>query len=130
VVALSGRDEIVSLDLRDPWRPRLADRLEIATDDFRDGAHPSGLVMSADGTRIAVADYTIDVPAARQDGDRRLHLVHLDAVTGELRLDRAFVDEFTREPGVSLGRATWPHGASGPARPHGVLFVAPAPQKR
>jgi hypothetical protein len=130
VVALSGRDEILSLDLRDPWRPRVADRLEIATDAFRDGAHPSGLVMSADGTRIAVAAYTVDVPAARLDGDRRIRLVHLDPVTGDLRLDRAFVDEFTREPGVDFGRATWPHGTGGPARPHGMLFVAPVAPKR
>jgi hypothetical protein len=130
VVALSGRDEIVSLDLHDPWRPRVADRLEIATDGFRDGAHPSGLVMSADGTRIAVANYTIDVPAARLDGDRRVHLVHLDRATGDLRLDRAFVDEFSQEPGVGFGRTTWPHGASGAARPHGLLFVAPAPRER
>jgi hypothetical protein len=86
--------------------------------------------MSADGTRIAVANYTIDVPAARLDGDRRVHLVHLDRATGDLRLDRAFVDEFSQEPGVGFGRTTWPHGASGAARPHGLLFVAPAPRER
>jgi hypothetical protein len=77
-----------------------------------------------------VAAYNVDVPAARLDGDRRIRLVHLDPVTGDLRLDRAFVDEFTREPGVSFGRATWPHGGGGPARPHGMLFVAHVAPKR
>ena len=125
VVALTGHDEVVSLDVRDPWRPRLADRLRLDATGVGDRASPSALTMSADGTRIAVANYTIDVPAFRRDGDRRVHLIDLDPVTGDLRLATGFADEFTGDPGVSFERMTWPHGASGPARPHGVLFVAP-----
>lgn len=81
--------------------------------------------MSVDGSRFAVADYTVDVPAYRLDGDRRVHMLRFDEESGALRLDQAFRDEQTDEVGVSFDRQEWPHGATGPARPHGVLFVAP-----
>jgi hypothetical protein len=83
--------------------------------------------MSADGTRIAVADYTVDVPGLRRDGDRRVYIVRLDTATGRLRFDDAFRDEMTGEVGIDFNRTRWPHGETGAARPHGVVFVAPQP---
>ncbi|MGH7645817.1 MAG: hypothetical protein ACREMR_09545, partial [Gemmatimonadales bacterium] len=124
VTALAGRDEVIALDLKDPWHPQRA--FEVAIPAQRRGAAgPSALAMSADGGKIAVADYTADVPAYRLDGDRRVHMLRFDEDTGELRLDERFRDEDTGEVGVSFDRDTWPHGSTGPARPHGVLFVAP-----
>jgi len=132
VVALTGRNGLVALDTRDPWHPKLASTLRFDRDPVGEPVKPrkggpSGLAMSADGTRIAVADYTIDVPGERIDGDHRVAMVRLDPTTGQLRFDTAFRDEFTHEIGVDFNRAKWPHGETGPARPHGLLFVTPAP---
>jgi len=52
-------------------------------------------------------------------------VLRFDEETGALELDERFRDEKTGEVGVSFERAVWPHGETGPARPHGVLFVAP-----
>ena len=79
--------------------------------------------MSQDGTRIAVADYTADVPGYRADGDRRVYVLRLDPGTGRLRVDNSFRDEESGAVGVDFDRAVWPHGKTGPARPHGLLFV-------
>src|SRR5437870_3162214 len=131
VEALGGSSRVASLDLADPWHPKLVsavrlDRDPLDTAKARRGG-PHGLAMSADGTRIAVADYTVDVPGYRQDGDHRVYMLRLDPATGWLRIDGAFQDELTGEVGVSFERASWPHGETGPARPAGLLFVTAEP---
>jgi hypothetical protein len=124
VTALAGSDEVVVLDLADPFHPRPAFRIAIPAQRFG-VAGPSGLAMSVDGQRFAVSDYTVDVPAYRLDGDRRVHMLRFDEDSGALALDKGFRDEDSGDVGVSFDRQEWPHGATGPARPHGVLFVAP-----
>jgi hypothetical protein len=131
VTALAGANRVAALDLADPWKPRLvsAVRFDRNPDDSgrerRGGPH--SLTMSADGTRVAVSDYTVDVPTFVQDGDHRVYIVRLDPATGRLRIDTAFRDELTGEVGVDFNRTRWPHGDTGPARPAGVLFVTPEP---
>ena len=48
-------------------------------------------------------------------------------MTGDLVLDRAFKDELTGEPCVSMDRPKsylWPnHGRTGAAKPHAVAFI-------
>jgi hypothetical protein len=131
VAALTGVDRLVALDLADPWHPRPVSAVRFDRDPTspRSGraGGPHAVTMSADGTRVAVSDYTIDVPAHSEDGDRRVHVVRLDPRTGALRIDTAFRDEVTGGVGVDFNRRQWPHGATGPARPAGLLFVAPAP---
>jgi hypothetical protein len=83
--------------------------------------------MASDGTRIAVADYTIDVPGYQRDGDHRVYMLRLDTETGQLRFDTSFRDETTDEVGIDFNRTKWPHGATGAARPRGLLFVAEPP---
>jgi hypothetical protein len=80
--------------------------------------------MSADGSRVAVSDYTVDVPGYVRDGDHRVYLLRVDTATGRLRVDDAFRDELTGEVGVDFNRTHWPHGDTGPARPAGLLFAA------
>ena len=131
VEALAGSSRVVSLDLADPWHPKLVsavrlDRDPLDTSKARRGG-PHGVALSADGTHIAVADYTVDVPGYRQDGDHRVYMLRLDPATGRLRIDGAFQDELTGEVGVSFERASWPHGETGPARPAGLLFVTAEP---
>jgi len=74
-----------------------------------------------------VADYTVDVPTYRRDGDHRVYMLRLDGETGQLRVDDAFRDETTDEVGLDFNRVKWPHGATGAARPRGLLFVAAPP---
>ncbi len=131
VTALGGANRVASLDLTDPWRPKLVASVRLDRDPLdasrpRAGG-PHALAMGADGTRVAVSDYTVDVPGYTRDGDRRVYIVRLDPASGRLRLDTAFQDEFTGEVGVDFNRIHWPHGDTGPARPAGLLFVTPAP---
>lgn len=131
VVALTGRSRVASLDLSDPWRPRQVSSVRLDQDPLdprraRSGG-PHRLAMSADGTRVAVSDYTIDVPGYVRDGDHRVYLLRLDPATGTLRIDTAFRDELTGEVGVDFNRTRWPHGESGAARPAGLLFASAEP---
>jgi hypothetical protein len=131
VTALGGQNRVASLDLADPWHPKAVsavrlDRNPLDTGTGRPGG-PHGLTMGADGTRVAVSNYTVDVPGYMVDGDRRVYIVRLDPTSGRLRLDGAFRDENTGEVGVSFERSRWPHGETGPARPSGLLFVTAEP---
>ena len=131
VRALTGAKRVVALDLSDPWKPKAVSSVSVGGRSAESaGARvggPSALAMSADGSRVAVSDYTMDVPGYVLDGDRRVHLLRLDTATGHLRVDEAFRDELTGEEGVSFERASWPHGDTGPARPAGLVFLSPAP---
>ena len=131
VTALAGSSRVASLDLEDPWHPKAVsavrfDRNPEQTGNAREGG-PHWLTMSADGTRVAVSDYGVDVPTFVQDGDHRVYVVRLDPSSGRLRIDGAFRDELTGEVGVDFNRTRWPHGDTGPARPAGLLFVTPEP---
>lgn len=134
VTALSGKQQVVMLDVGDPLRPRLVSSVRLDRDPDPDGkthkprtGGPGGLAMASDGSRVAVADYTVDVPTYRRDGDHRLYMLRIDDESGQLRIDKEFRDENTGEVGIDFDRAKWPHGATGPARPRGLLFVAVPP---
>jgi hypothetical protein len=134
VQALPGKQRVVLLDAHDIFHPTLTFGLRFDRDPAdptreRKGG-PSGVAMSADGSRVAVADYTMDVPGYQLDGDHRVYMVRLDREpTPQLRFDTAFKDEQTGEVGIDFNRKHWPHGDTGPARPHGLLFVTPAPPR-
>lgn len=120
VVALAGAGRVVSLDVADPWHPRPVASVRLA-------GGPHALAMSADGTRVAVANWGGETPAWTQRGDLRIHLLRLDPATGRLHIDAGFRDEQAGGIGVGFDRASWPHGRTGAARPAALLFVAPAP---
>jgi hypothetical protein len=140
VTALTGQNKVVVLDVADPFHPKpissvrfdkvpagkVDDEGNASATESREGG-PAGLAMSLDGRRVAVADYLIDVPAYTQDGDRRVYMLRLDRPSGKIRFDTAFVDEETKEVGVDFNRTKWPHGNTGPARPHAMLFVSAKP---
>jgi hypothetical protein len=54
--------------------------------------------------------------------DHRVWMARIDPASGALSLDEAFRDPGSPEPGVNFNRASWPHGPSGDAVPHGVVF--------
>jgi hypothetical protein len=127
VAALRGPGTIVVLDVTNPYAPRLVDDEELPGGEE---AGPGALAVSADGSRIAVSTYGIETPTLRESGTQRVLLLRLDTVTGKVRLDRTFKDEFTGEPGLDFRRITWPHGPSGAARPAGLRFIAPVADDR
>jgi hypothetical protein len=53
--------------------------------------------------------------------DHRLFLVKLDQSTGVVTVDGVFKDE-AGKPGFSFDKREWPHGWTGSANPHGVVF--------
>jgi len=125
--ALTDANRLEVLDISEPARPRLVNRLRFDRDPARSGeprvGGPHGLALSADGRRLAVSNYTVDVPGRRRDGDRRVYVVHVDPAAGAVGFDGAFRDEASGAVGVSFDRRRWPHGETGPARPAAVLFA-------
>lgn len=71
-------------------------------------------------SRIATSDYF--VAATGTDGNHRVCMFTVSP-SGKLTADTAFRDEVLGTPCVSFNRTNWPHGATGDARPHGLLFV-------
>lgn len=104
---------VVALDVSDPAAPREASRVALGA-----RSHPHWLALDPGGNRIVVAD--------RGDGERRLYVLSLDVATGALAVDRRFRDRGSDRPGVSFDRGAWPHGETGPAKPHGTVF-GPSP---
>ncbi|HEY6908959.1 MAG TPA: hypothetical protein VI356_06300 [Myxococcales bacterium] len=113
---------MVVLDITDPMHPVQVDELRV--DDPTTGG-PHFAAFDRAERRIAWSDYFVDdfqIPV-KVDGDHRLHLATFR--DGKLKEDEKFRDEIDGQPGVNFNRLSWPHGASGNAKPHGLIF-APA----
>jgi hypothetical protein len=50
-------------------------------------------------------------------------MVNVDPATGALEPDLRFRNADSQQPGFSFDLERWPHGSSGPAVPHGSVFV-------
>lgn len=100
---------VMALDVSDPSAPREVSRVTLGSRNF-----PHWLALDPAGGRIVVAD--------RGDGEPRISVLMVDRETGDLAVDERFRDPDSERPGVDFGRAEWPHGATGPARPHGSVF--------
>lgn len=100
---------LVTLDVKNPERPHEVSRLVLDDDDW-----PHWISLEPGGRRIVVTGYA---------GTRhRILMIHLDGATGQMSVDSAFTSPGARFPGVSFDRVDWPHGPTGPADPHGVVF--------
>ncbi len=98
---------IVVLDIRDGSRPSEVARVTL------DGAiRPHWTGYDAKTHRLAVTGY----------GEDRLFMLVLDPQTGVLAVDRAFHDEHGK-PGFDFDNRSWPHGWTGSAIAHGVVFT-------
>jgi hypothetical protein len=98
---------VVALDISDSGHPR-----EVTRVTFDSTFKPHWLALDEGGSRVVV-----------NDGRERMMLVAFDPRTGALAIDDRFRDEGAAVPGVSFTRAAWPHGESGPAKPHGSVFA-------
>lgn len=109
-VATSTKLGLIALDMTDPAKPREVSRLALP-----DGQGPHWISLAPDGHRIVISGGKL----AHQD---RILIAHIDPNSGALTLDTGFRDKGAATPGVSFDRATWPHGATGKAVPHGAVF--------
>ncbi len=106
---MPAEDALITLDIADPAEPVEVARLTLGEEDV-----PHWIGLEPDGERIVLTGY-------RGLGGRVL-LVRLNRRTGALSLDEGFRGPGAARPGVDLRRASWPHGETGPAAPHGAVF--------
>ena len=101
---------VIVLDVSDPSRP-----FEVGRVQFDERQQPHWLSFDAIGNRIVV----VNNPA----GEPRVWMLQFDRTSGRIVLDESFRDSGSERAGVSFDRPEWPHGTTGPAIPHGSVFV-------
>lgn len=109
IQANAATHRIFSLDVRDPTNIHSVSSVTL---DERQRPH----WLATDGSRIVV----VNEPGPT--AERRMWMLKIDRATGKLMLDSAFRDAGSTRPGVAFDRATWPHGGTGTAVPHGTVF--------
>jgi hypothetical protein len=103
---------VVTLDVSDSKRPREVARLALDTNEV-----PHWVALEPSGDRLVLTGYRDLAPWVL--------LADFDRSTGQLELDTTFKARHAQRPGVYFGRDQWPHGATGPAVPHGAVFARP-----
>ena len=106
--------QVVALDISDPAQPQLATVLQ-----FPDQFQPHWLAAEPGGNRIAVTGYK-----AFAD---RIVLLNWDPQAQNLSVDQTFGESNPELPGFFTNRKIWPHGKTGEATAHGVMFWPAAP---
>ena len=109
VQANAADHRVFTLDIRD-----LNNIRAVSSVSFDERQRPHWL--ATDGSRIVVVNEP--VPTA----ERRMWMLNVNRMTGELALDRAFRDVDSTRPGIAFDRAAWPHGTTGTGVPHGTVF--------
>ena len=97
---------IVVLDIKNGAQP-----VEVARVVLDAAIRPHWTGYDAKTHRLAVTGY----------GEDRLFMLTFDPETGALAVDRAFHDD-KGNPGFDFDNRTWPHGWTGSAMAHGVVF--------
>lgn len=109
IQAVGESHQLVVLDISDPASPQLATVLQ-----FPGGFQPHWIAAEPGGDRIVVTGY--------QAFSDRIVLVRFDAANEDISLVSGFGDLQGEVPGFSTGRTIWPHGKTGTATAHGVVF--------
>ncbi|MEN8145968.1 MAG: hypothetical protein ABFS14_13600 [Gemmatimonadota bacterium] len=102
-------NEIVTLDVSDP-----ANLVEVARLTMDNQFMPHWAQVDPGTHRVAVTGIGPDAG--------QVLIYWVDSDSGELTLDEAFGHADGPGPGLSMARDEWPHGATGAAVPHAVLF--------
>jgi hypothetical protein len=97
---------VVVIDIASPEHP-----VEVSRTVIDDMMFPHWSGYDAKTHRIAVTGY----------GENRLFMLKFDPETGAVAMDGAFHDE-VGHPGFDLTNRAWPHGWTGTAQAHGVVF--------
>jgi hypothetical protein len=90
---------VLALDVSDPGHPREVSRLSLES-----GQVPHWIALDPAGDRLVITGYRLLA--------HRVLLAGLDRASGRMVIDTT----------IDFGRDGWPHGASGPAVPHGAVF--------
>ena len=98
---------IVVFDIADPTSPRQVDELV-----FAGTSTPHWISLEPGGNRIVLT--------GGGDLQGMVVLLQIEPDTGKLSIVDGFGDPGAA--GVSMRRDSWPHGATGPAIPHGAVF--------
>jgi len=109
--ANSAGSSLMSFNISDPSNPVLVDQLE-----WDEPWWPHWISFEPGGRRVVL---TSAGPGATRT---KVLLVNVDPETGELSFDERFRDQVTGEMGVDFNRISWPHGDTGPGKPHGAVF--------
>ncbi|TFG66650.1 MAG: hypothetical protein E4H28_01260 [Gemmatimonadales bacterium] len=102
-------NEIVTLDISDPTSP-----VEVARLTMDEEFMPHWAQVDPGTYRVAVTGIGPDNQSVR--------MYWVDPDTGVLTADEAFGKADGPGPGLDMTRTEWPHGPTGPAIPHAVLF--------
>lgn len=117
--------------------PKVFSEVKINSDlNFLTHGGPHLVVLNPSATRVAFSNYFVDLslgfnfPGANlslhgtgSGGDHRVFIANFNPVTHKVELDLSFQDENDGLPGVNFNRIRWPHGDTGYAKPHGLIFV-------
>jgi hypothetical protein len=102
VVAVGSLPGLVALDVADPSHPREVSRLVLDAEWM-----PHWISLAPDGRRIVITGF--------KRMRSKILLAAIDPVSGTLALTGT----------IDFDRASWPHGATGAAIPHGTVFARP-----
>ena len=109
VMPVQKSDEVVVLDISDPRNVK--EVFTLATDK---GFSPHYAALEPGNNRIALTGF--------MGKDFRVMMMRIDMETGALSWDENFRDPNTGNLGVDFKRSSWPHGDTGPAMPHGIVW--------
>ena len=109
IMPVESAHEILVLDISDPQQPRQVQALATDSTFF-----PHWSSRDAGSDRV--------VFPTEAHADARILIARFDSTSGRLTWDASFRDPVSGRLGVSLRRDAWPHGNTGPAAPHGVVF--------
>jgi len=112
VMPVEKTDEIVVLDISNPHKTR-----EVFVMPLDKGYSPHWVSREPGTNRIALTGF--------MSKDVRLMMLRINEKTGALSWDEKFRDPATGKLGVDFDRASWPHGDSGKAVPHGLVWSNP-----
>lgn len=108
VQTVPARNGLIALDVSDPTSPRELSSISLGRDRWT-----HWIAADPGGDRLVVTGY--------QALQHLVGVVRFDPRTGALELDERFGDQGW----IDFDRADWPHGATGPAVPHGAVFSIP-----
>jgi len=106
--------QVVVLDISDANSPQLATVLQ-----FLEPFQPHWIAAEPGGDRIVMTGYQ-----AMAD---RIVMLRFNAAEQNLSVDESFGSADEGPPGFSTYREFWPHGRTGPATAHGVVFWPAGP---
>jgi hypothetical protein len=109
LITVPAWSAVVSLDIRDPARPREVSRVTFGADDV-----PHWIALEPNGRRVVVTGY--------RSLQHRVTLLTFDARTGRLAIDSRFREIGATTPGFRFTDKEWPHGGRAAGIPHGAVF--------